>query len=314
MNIRKKINLQFPDSFFKEEVICDYLVTEKLKRIWAVEIDLLNELLRVCKKHDIRVTVFAGTLLGAVRHKGMIPWDDDIDVCLTREEYEKLIAVAESEFKHPYFFQTALTDRKFYIDFARLRNSLTTGLILSDMSEDYNNGIYIDIFVVDGYIDNKFLLKKQLLLRGLYGHLLSSYTMNINNNVGIKKAVKRAFYLFINHTFCRIVGYETVVKWASHNLSRYNSKTNRLSIMHSAEKFYSKYWLLKEDIDNIIFLDFAGIKVPAPSSYHEILSHTYGNYMEFPPVEKRGQWHQGSLEFEPDIPYVEYIKNRNKKE
>ena len=81
----KIINLQLDDSFYKEEIRDGYTVTTKQKKIWAVEMDLLDQLLKVCKKHDIKVIIYAGTLLGAIRHKGFIPWDDDIDVALTRQ-------------------------------------------------------------------------------------------------------------------------------------------------------------------------------------------------------------------------------------
>ena len=85
----------------REEVRDEFLVTTERKKIWGVELQLLNELLRVCNKHNIKVYVFAGTLLGAVRHKGFIPWDDDADVCLLHDDYVKLCKVAPKEFKVP---------------------------------------------------------------------------------------------------------------------------------------------------------------------------------------------------------------------
>lgn len=171
------IKIDLPSSFFNEEVRDEYRVSEKGKRIWAVELDLLAELLRICKKHDIRVCLFAGSLLGAIRHKGFIPWDDDIDVCLVREEYEKLLQ-HQDEFKHPYFLQTGYNDREFFLGYARLRNSDTTGIITWNKSKNYNNGIYIDVFVVDGYVDSERLLNKQLKNRNLTELLLTTYYRN----------------------------------------------------------------------------------------------------------------------------------------
>ena len=124
--------------FYQEEVRCDYLVNEKMKKIWAIQLDLLNKLLEVCQKHDIKVFAFAGTLLGAVRHKGFIPWDDDVDVCMERKEYERFLEVCNDEFPHPYFLQTALTDKRHFCGYARLRNSNTTGIISPHRSTKYN--------------------------------------------------------------------------------------------------------------------------------------------------------------------------------
>ena len=79
-----------PEEFLREEIRCDYLVTEKYKKVWAVEIDLLLELDRVCRKHGLKYFLMYGTLLGAVRHGGFVPWDDDLDVIMLRGDYEKL--------------------------------------------------------------------------------------------------------------------------------------------------------------------------------------------------------------------------------
>lgn len=312
MDIREKINLQLGENFFKEEVRCEFLVTEKTKKIWAIQLDLLNELIRVCEKHKIKMCVWAGTLLGTVRHKGMIPWDDDIDVCLSREEYEKLCKIALYEFKHPYFFQNYKTDPQYLIGYSRLRNSLTTGFILDNESLNYNNGIYIDIFVLDGYTGNEKLLHKQMRNLNCLVKLYNSINRNVYSKNCFKLFIKRAVSAAIHLIPSRLVNNKLIIDAYERNLQKYSDSTDKISLITHELFFIKRYWAYKQDLENIEYMPFENIKVPVPVNYDEVLAHMYGNYMEFPPVAKRGVWHEGILEFDPDTPYKEYIKKRNK--
>lgn len=296
-------NFYLDKSFFEEEIRCDYKVTAKCKKIWAVQLELLNELLRVCHKYDIKVYAFAGTLLGAVRHKGYIPWDDDADVCMLSEDYNKLIEVAPKEFRHPFFLQTALTDRKYFFRYARLRNSNTTGLITGEESADYNNGIFLDIFLLNGYTNNEILLKKQLFEMKITWKACRAYIADIDKKQGIKKWIIGAAKKIENIFF----KYETLVRWNNRVQGRYDKKAQRVTLLTNGKELMRKYWIDKKDLEEVIYVPFENIQLPIPKVYENFLTHAYGNYMEFPPVEERGIWHEDVITFDPDTPYKDFI-------
>ena len=151
------LKLDIPKEFLDEEERCGFHITKKQKEVWAVELDLLVELDRVCKKYNLKYCATGGTLLGAIRHKGFIPWDDDIDVMMLRDDYEKLCNIAPQEFKDPYFFQTEYSDPGSLRRHAQFRNSNTTGILSTEfpLRKPINQGIFLDIFPQDNVIDDE---------------------------------------------------------------------------------------------------------------------------------------------------------------
>ena len=129
------MKLEIPDSFYEEEERCGYVVSAHMKKVWAVELDLLYQLQQVCEKYGIQYYGSGGTILGAERHKGMIPWDDDIDIMMLRDQYDLLCSHAD-EFEEPYFFQTFDTDEGYFRGHAQLRNSNTTGVLVDEAKKN----------------------------------------------------------------------------------------------------------------------------------------------------------------------------------
>ena len=97
--------------FYKEEIRCGYTVDEKTKRVWAVQLEMLDEVERICKANGLKYFADSGTLIGAIRHEGYIPWDDDIDLVMLREDYDKFVQIAPAWLKEDLVLQTVYTEK-----------------------------------------------------------------------------------------------------------------------------------------------------------------------------------------------------------
>ena len=161
---------------------CDFVQSLELKRLQAVELDIFKEFRRLCNKYNIRYYAEGGTLLGAVRHNGFIPWDDDVDIQMTWDEFIKFKEVA-AELKDPYVFQDYTTNDYYDISpMARIRNTNTTGCTKWELDNvndaTYNRGIFIDIWVlfpIPSKDEDKVELKSKLFdlwksIRGWYAY------------------------------------------------------------------------------------------------------------------------------------------------
>lgn len=280
----------------QEEIICDYPVTVKTKKIWSKQLGILAELDRVCTKYNITYFAVCGTLLGAVRHKGFIPWDDDMDVGLLRDDYEKLMLHAD-EFKKPYFLQNVYTDNECYTHTSRLRDSSTTAIVLSDKACKCNHGIYIDIFPFDHLADNKIQRFFQFAGLTVYSRLLQYSKMYyLNKQTGPKYRICNAI------TEC--LGYQKLFTKYQKLCAKYNHKKTKCLGIISGNKMSKEFRYPLEACETIIQLPFEDRFINVPKGYDACLTVDYGNYMEFPPVEKRGAWHEGVLYIDPDIDYI----------
>ena len=203
------IKTDLPDGFLNEEVRCEYTVTSSIKAVWAVELDLYNELRRVCDKYNLMLLASGGTILGAARHSGFIPWDDDMDFTMSRKDYIKLCEVAKTEFQSPYFWQTEETDAKSCRGHGQLRNSNTTAILDKEKNIcKFNQGIFIDVFPLDNVPDDDDVRHDYLKTIYTYIHKVEKYRelyMGINKSKGIKKIIKA---LIIQ--LCKVIPYNNI--------------------------------------------------------------------------------------------------------
>lgn len=292
-----------PASFFEEETICDFLVTKERKKIWAISLDLLIQVDRICRKHNLKYFMAFGSLLGIVRHNGFIPWDDDLDICMTREDYEKFIEIAPKELADPYFLQVSGKDYDYFFSFAKLRNSNTTGANYTFRYCKFNQGLGIDIFALDNYHQNESE-SERMQLKKLF--MENSANMRRSNPNPSPADVKRINEFPIRSPSEILAEINAIFEYANRKDSNYCIPS--ITIYDTHKMIYK--WA---DILDLTDVDFYGYRFLIPKNFNTILTTTYGDYMQFPPIEERGLWHKNAL-FNPDKPYKESLKDLLKAE
>lgn len=286
-----------PESFLREEIRNDFLVTTERKKIWTVLLDLMIEFDSLCKRHGFTYFLEAGSLLGAIRHKGFIPWDDDVDVLMPRDDYNRFVNLS-NEFKYPYFLQTPYTDEGYFYSFAKIRNSNTTALNQMFAFQKFNHGMWLSIFPIDNWSveggEERYAKIKEL-------NIDNSTYMRISNPFLSEKDKERV------NNYCGRNPFDTIKE-----LDRIAQECNKVpttyvTVGSTAVISYSRKLWYAEDFSEAIDWDFEGFKFPIPVGYDRFLKIMYGDYMKLPPIEERGK-HHGNTVFNADIPYKVFLE------
>lgn len=287
---------KIPETFLKPEYRCGYYVDERMKKIWMVSLDLYFEFERVCKKHGLKYFMLGGSLLGTIRHEGFIPWDDDIDVAMLRQDYDKFVNLS-AEFAFPYFLQTPLSDKYSGFSFAKLRNSNTCAVVDKFKYCKMNQGIAIDIFPIDK---------------------VNGGTQEADFDLIIQYAVENSTYMRKDNPTLTIQDMERVKKWKGiSNIEAYNqiqkicskykdTEQNKVALMAFNAYGYKRQTYDSGSFEKMLVRKFEGYEVPVPEGYDNILTVAYGDYMILPPSDSRKPIHSGAI-FDPDVSYLNYI-------
>lgn len=251
---------------------------------------ILRFFISFCEKHNLTYCCATGTMLGAVRHHDIIPWDDDIDVFMPRRDYERLISIA-NEMENEGFRLISACNCPSYATFAKIYSKDTTLWELESVPFVY--GIYIDIFPLDESSDTKSgFTKKYRRFRNLFRkYQLSQIKFNAKRFLryiteGDKKmAIKELASVFVpsflsEHFRTQIIRFESVAskEVGDHLVSYYGDYWDR--------EFFDKKWF-----EDYVEMPFGDLMVKVPVGYHEYLTNVYGDYMKFPPIEKRVSHH-----------------------
>lgn len=287
---------------FNEEIRNGYKISAKMKSVWTVQMELLKKLLEVCEKNHLKIWADGGTLLGAVREHGYIPWDDDIDMAMLRDDYDKLLSIAQKEFQSPYHFQSGYTEEKFPRGHAQLRKDNTAAINLYDVFQDFHQGVFIDIFVYDELPDDE--------------NELVEFLNQIKRGLGQLKQYCDFHFSLLHpiNSLRNYLVYQSIDKKGFHEAFR--EFDNLLKSKHGEDVAcvgftleLNRYQRKKTLYDKTIMMPFEDMMMPVPSGYDEILKTQYGDYMK---PAKDPSWHGGFIALDTEMSYEVYLPQLRK--
>ena len=253
---------------------------EELKRIQEIQIELISEVDRICKKHGIRYNMVGGTMLGAIRHKGHIPWDDDADIGFLRSEYEKFREACKSELDPQKYYMQDFRDTPGYRwGYGKLRRKGTEFVRLNQEDMPYEQGIFIDLMpfdnVPDGTLARKFHFFKCFAYRKLFW-----------SKVGRK--IEKNLLCRFNYILLSLVP-ESFIKNCFERFIKEGSKGCETELVRILTFPTPKkcYGYKRKWYENLKEYAFGPLSLPGAADFDGYLSVKYGRYMDLPPVEKR---------------------------
>lgn len=261
-----------------------------MNKLQKIELDILLEIDRVCKAHGIRYHLAYGTQLGAVRHGGFIPWDDDLDIAMMREDYDRFVAVAERELATPFVLQTWTNDPYYANPFAKVR---ARGTLLRERfgsPKIKEQGVWVDIFPYDAVPSDLAAQKKMyryLLLRQKLLFVKCGYTP-WRQNPSLKKSAAYALLRLIA-AFCT---KEVLKKKIDARMRKYAYAQSDW-ITECADADYFAHVTLRRVAEPLTERSFEGTLLPIQQNYDDILTREYGDYMT-PPATVPQSYHNVS--------------------
>lgn len=261
---------------------------EKFDHVKEIQLEILLEFDRICKENEIHYNIYYGTMLGAIRHQAFIPWDDDIDLAMTRENYDKFLNIYEGKLAKDYFVQDFETDPDYPRQFIRIRKNGTKYLQRYYKSFDIHHGIFIDVFPYD----HVYLNQKKEKYRYKYLKILNR--INIIKHFGVKSnasSIKKSIQKMID----RVIPTLRLKK----HIRKVMTKRNQENLDYMTDmtltadpKLLKNYLIKEEDFLDSVMVEFENHQFPVPRKYDKYLTQMYGDYMKYPPKEERVPHHE----------------------
>lgn len=256
---------------------------DTLRKVQLIELEILKDVDRVCRQNEIKYTLYGGTLLGAVRHKGFIPWDDDIDIAMPRGDYERFLEIAPNCISDQYYVESSKVNPDYVYSFCKVKANNTIYMEECTANINIHQGVWIDVFPLD-YLDGEYPsnIEKHIKKMGIWQTAMD-YNAGI---IRLEKLTSKIFFKGLSVCFRHhlVENKEREMMWKQKGMARYIVDYN---CIYGYKKSIFPLTLFQEYCQ----YDFEGMKFMGICKCDVLLKQFYGNYMSLPPVEKRKSEH-----------------------
>lgn len=273
-----------------------------LRKVQLLELEILDEIVRICSKYKLNYFFIAGSLIGAIRHKGFIPWDDDLDIAMPREDYEKFIKICKNELNNRFFLDASEVSYKYYRLAAKIRINNTIYMQKDLIKYQGHQGIWVDILPLDDTNNGK-KLKFQAYAKSLL-EVAIEYKCKVD--ISEKKLWKKSISIFVSILPLRFL------KFLQKKIMTFDNNKNYEYFVNLASKYdFKKQTFRKKDWIPAKKMFFENKEYNVPNNYDNILRSVYGNYMEIPSKDKQEIHNPVRIKFENGEEYnYEEVQNR----
>ena len=273
--------MELSRKFFYDEVRDGFYIPGMVKRAWGAQLRVLSEIDRICRKHNIQYFVYAGTLLGAVRDKQYIPWDDDLDTCMLRSEFQKFCTVVRDELPEELSFSTM----EFHPDSCNLISAVGTAVLEMDREKlkryyEFPYPVSVDIFVLDDLAESS---KEEVDRKELFLYLLSVSSFLLfhkEDKNGIRRHLREVERQFKMRFDPKKANKTQIFQLMDKICQMYNGNGGEKVSFLQDQVFDEKNWYFKKDFLKEERLPFCGIEVPVPTDYDAVLRAEFGDYQK----------------------------------